>query len=145
MKRIPRLFFVALLAAGAVSSGCAQAPSSAAKEEAVRVEELDNGRSRVTLSARAAQRLGVETVEVREEGGRTVIPYAAVLYDAEGATWAYVASPAESLSFQRAPITVEEIRAEDAVLSSGPPAGTPVVIVGVAELYGAEIGVGGGH
>ncbi len=27
----------------------------------------------------------------------------------------------------------------------GPPAGTPVVTTGAAELYGAEIGVGGGH
>ena len=29
--------------------------------------------------------------------------------------------------------------------SAGPPARHPVVTTGAAELYGAEIGVGGGH
>jgi hypothetical protein len=36
---------------------------------------------------------------------------------------------------------VDSIRGGVAVLSVGPPAGTPVVTVGAAQLYGAEVGV----
>jgi len=142
MKRTSQFLLVGLVAGGLLVAGCGQAPS-APKEEAVHVEKLDNGLSKLTLSQHAALRLGVQTVEVREDGSRTIIPYAAVIYDAQGATWAYAAS--ESLIFQRAPIAVEDITGDEAILSDGPPAGTQVVTVGAAELYGAEIGVGGGH
>ncbi|HEX6867287.1 MAG TPA: hypothetical protein VF119_00710, partial [Candidatus Limnocylindrales bacterium] len=63
--------------------------------------------------------------------------------DPEGATWAYT-NP-EGLLFVRAPISVERIVGDLAILSEGPPAGTLVVTVGGAELWGAEHGVGGGH
>ena len=49
------------------------------------------------------------------------------------------------LVYLRAEITIDEITGETAVLSAGPPIGTSVVTTGAAELYGAEIGVGGGH
>lgn len=103
--------------------------------------------SRLTLSPKAAERLGIETVAAVEQlldgASRPVIPYAAVLYDPTGATWAYT-NP-EGLVFVRAPITVERIEGDIAVLVSGPPAGTLVVTVGAPELWGAENGVGGGH
>ena len=66
-----------------------------------------------------------------------------MIYDAQGATWTYVAI--EPLSFERQLIVVESISGDEAILADGPAAGTPVVIVGAAELYGAETGVGGGH
>jgi hypothetical protein len=110
-------------------------------------KQSDSNPSRLTLSQKAAERLGIETapVAVEQSGGmaRTVIPYAALLYDATGATWAYT-NP-EGLTFVRAPITVDRIEGERAVLAAGPPAGTLVVTVGVPELWGAETGVGGGH
>lgn len=103
--------------------------------------------SRLTLSARAAERLGIatEAVAVERVGGveRPVIPYAALLYDPDGSTWTYT-NP-EGLLFVRAPVTVDQIVAGLAILIEGPPAGTLVVTVGGAELYGAEHGVGGGH
>lgn len=103
--------------------------------------------SRLTLSPRAAERLGIETVAVAEaqvDGAtRTVVPYAAVIYDATGATWAYT-NP-EDLVFVRAPLTVERIDGDRVVLESGPPPGTLVVTVGAPEFWGAENGVGGGH
>ena len=139
MKRTSHFLFIVLLAAG-----CAQTPP-APTEEAVRVEMLDDGLSKVTLSAHAARRLGIQTVDVRREGARMIIPYAAVIYDPEGAAWTYTESESGSLSFQRASIAVEDIVDDDAILTDGPPVGTRVVIVGAAELYGAEIGVGGGH
>jgi len=103
--------------------------------------------SRLTLSPRAAERLGIETVAVAQalvDGAtRTVVPYAAVIYDPTGATWAYT-NP-EGLVFVRAPIDVERIDGDLVVLASGPAPGTLVVTVGAPELWGAENGVGGGH
>ena len=44
--------------------------------------------------------------------------------------------------FKREPIDVERIDGDVAVVRSGPAAGTPVVTVGAAELWGFEFGVG---
>jgi hypothetical protein len=142
MKRSAQLILVGLIVGGLALAGCSSQPP-AAKEEAIHVEKLDNGLSKLTLSEKAAQRLGVQMAEVEDQGSQKVIPYAAVIYDAQGATWTYAAS--EALVFQRAPIAVDAISGDVAILSDGPAAGTQVVIVGAAELYGAETGVGGGH
>lgn len=102
--------------------------------------------ARVILSADAAKRLDVHTAPVRRlrgpNGGtpRVVIPYAAVLYDANGDTWAYT-NP-KPLVFVRAAIRVHHITGRTAALSSGPTAGTKVVTVGAAELLGTEYQVG---
>jgi hypothetical protein len=76
-------------------------------------------------------------------GMKKIIPYAALFYDLHGETWAYT-SP-EPLQYLRQPISVDYIDGELAVLLEGPPVGTQVVTVGVAELWGAETGIGGGH
>lgn len=97
--------------------------------------------TRVVLSADAAKRLGVRTVKVRSDradAGRTVIPYAAVLYDPNGDTWTY-ASP-KPLVFQRTDISIARIDGDQVILSGGPPVGTPVVTVGSAEIWGVEYG-----
>ena len=131
---------VAALALGACNSGTSSAP----KTEAITiVEDEASGLKTLTLSEKAAQRLGVETAEVGGAGSGMTIPYAAVVYDATGKTWTYVNG--EPLTYKRAEITVDEIDGETARLSAGPPAGSQVVTTGAAELYGAEIGVGGGH
>jgi hypothetical protein len=100
---------------------------------------------RVVLTAAAATRLAITTQPVREAqiGGATrrVIPYAAVLYDANGETWTYT-NPAP-LVFVRQRVTVESIKGDQAVLTDGPATGTPVVTVGAPELYGTEFGVSG--
>lgn len=72
-----------------------------------------------------------------------VVPYAAVIYGVHGETWVYT-NP-EPLVYVRAPVTVEYIEGDLAVLLEGPPVGTAVVTAGGAELFGAESGVGGGH
>ena len=66
-----------------------------------------------------------------------VVPYAAVYYDGKGAPWVYVNT--KPLVFERRRIAIERIVGELAVLSDGPAIGTPVVTVGAALLYGAEI------
>ena len=112
--------------------------------DAARVEQSIAGQPpRVILSADAARRTGVHTVPVRPTrvAGKPVleIPYGAVFYDPDGGTWTYVA--VQPLAFARQHITVDSIRGGVAVLSVGPPAGTPVVSVGSAQLYGTEVGV----
>lgn len=143
MKRDRTWVRVGALVAGVIGAGCSVPAEAPPPEEAMQIEELDSGLMTLTLSAKAAERLGIETAEVADTGARTVVPYAAVIYDAQGATWTYVA--VEPLTFERELIVVESISGDEAILADGPPAGTPVVIVGAAELYGAETGVDGGH
>ena len=132
---------VAALALGACNSG---GGAAAPKTEAIHIEEDEtSGLKTLTLSDKAAERLGVETAQVAGTGSAMTIPYAAVVYDASGKTWTYVNET--GLTYKRAEITVSEIDGDTARLTAGPPAGTAVVTIGAAELYGAEIGVGGGH
>jgi hypothetical protein len=70
---------------------------------------------------------------------RKVVPQAAVLYGVHGETWVYT-NP-EPLVFVRQPIVIDYIEENLAFLSEGPEAGTEVVTVGAAELFGAETGV----
>lgn len=148
MSKGGRWTFAVPLVAVLVLGGCSPSAGPAAKEPAVAVEKnAGTGLSRLTLTAKAAERLGIATASIVDQqigsARRSVIPYAAVIYDATGQTWAY--TNAGGLVFVRQAITVERIEADLAVLSAGPPIGTLVVIVGVAELWGIETGVGGGH
>jgi hypothetical protein len=99
----------------------------------------------VVLTADAAKRLGIATQPVREErvgtAVKTVISYAAILYDASGDTWAYISR--EPLVFVREQVSVESIDGDRVILTRGPAAGTSVVTVGATELYGTEFGVSG--
>ena len=70
-----------------------------------------------------------------------VIPYAAVVYDADGEAWTF-ASPAP-LTYKRAPIVIDSIKLDSAILTSGPAPGTAVVTVGASELVGMEAGISG--
>ena len=132
---------VAALSLSACQGASEEAPSG---NEPARIEPVEGTKlGRVILTAKAAERLGIETAPVRdaEAGGaqRTAIPYAAVLYDPNGETWAYT-SP-EPLVFIRAPITIDRIDGDQAFLLDGPPPGTAVVTVGAVELYGTELGI----
>jgi hypothetical protein len=132
---------IAALALGACNSG---STTSEKKVEAITIQEDEStGLKTLTLSEKAAERLGVETAAVAGSGSQMTIPYAAVVYDASGKTWTYVND--SPLTYKRAEITVDTIDGDTARLSAGPPSGTVVVTTGAAELYGAEIGVGGGH
>jgi hypothetical protein len=84
------------------------------------------------------QSVVVELALIR--GQQSVVPYSAVIYGLHGETWAYI-NP-EPLTFIRHTIIIDYIEGGQAFLLDGPPAGTKVVTVGVAELYGADTGVG---
>ena len=145
MRYRTRWIAVGLVAAAVGLAGCGQRPAQASVVEAAKIEPIEGTElNRLTLTARAAERLDIQTFPVVEEqvagGTRKVIPYAAVIYGLKGDTWVYT-SPAP-LTFVRQPISVEYINGAKVVLLDGPPAGTEVVTVGVAELYGADTGIG---
>lgn len=100
--------------------------------------------NRLVLTEKAAQRLGIQTDVVREEqvgdAKFIVVPYSALIYDLEGMTWAYT-SP-DDLTYLRQPVTVDYIEGDQAMLVDGLEVGSVVVTVGVAELYGADTGIG---
>ena len=128
-------------------SACSQTSAEATGgEEPATVEQVEGSEdvSRLTLTPKAVERLGIQTAPVREETvagkRRKVVPYGAVFYLADGKTSVYVTSAANV--YVREPITVDHIEGDRAILSAGPAAGTMVVSVGTAELYGTETGVG---
>src|SRR6476661_5106367 len=146
MRLRPARIVAALIVVALALTGCSDtaAQGEAGSTDVAMVEPIEGSDvARVTLSEDAAGRLDITTAPITELGGskaRTAMPYAAVLYDPNGDTWAYT-NP-EPLVFVRAPITVVTIDGNRAVLSAGPAAGTEVVTVGAAELLGTEYEVG---
>jgi hypothetical protein len=102
--------------------------------------------SRVTLTEKAVERLDLKTDTVREVKVkksnllRKVVPYSSLIYDPQGNTWIYT-SP-QSRTFVRHKVVVDYIEDNLVVLNDGPPVGTVIASVAVAELYGTEFGVG---
>jgi hypothetical protein len=140
MTHVPKRsrLIAALIVVAASVSACGSSSSGNGGAEPATVEPVKGTDvNRVTLTAEAAKRLGIETAQVRQGSAqRTVVPYGAVLYSADGTTFTYT-SPAPRV-FVRAPITVARIDGDEALLRSGPPIGTQVVTVGSQELYGSE-------
>ena len=138
MKRINHLVILTLILASFLLSACggAQIPVTGDKEAPSRLEPIEGSElSRVILTEKAAERIGVETVPV---SGRTV-PYSAVIYDTEGTTWIYT-NPAP-LTFVRVPVVISRIEGDQAFLAQGLETDAPIVTMGVIEIYGAETGV----
>jgi hypothetical protein len=146
MKRGVR-FASALVLGVALLSSCRALPEEeAAAEKAASVEAIKGtDLNRVTVTAEAAERLGIETARVRQVAykGAThkVVSYGALIYDADGAAFVYT-NP-ELLVFIRSKITVLSIENNNVFFSGGPATGTSIVTVGVPELYGIDSGVGG--
>jgi len=103
----------------------------------------------VQLTERAMRRLGIATSAIRaakvtladRTGRYKVIPYSAVVYDANGSTWAYLTTAARTFVRQR--ITVGAIEGSNAILTAGPAVGSAVVSVGASELLGTEYNISG--
>ena len=144
MQNRNRWMVMILMIAGLLLAACGPKSAAQASENEIRpakVEHLEGANpTSVVLTEEAARRLDIQTAPVREEqvsgAQRRVVPYAAVLYDAQGDTWVYT-SP-EPLTFVRNPIVVDHIDGDTAVLSDGPPSGMAVVTVGATELFGSE-------
>jgi hypothetical protein len=109
------------------------------REEAVSPRKpLVTGISGLTVAASSVQ---VSDAAQTMPGSETrkIIPYSAVIYDLSGQAWAYVNTAPRT--YVRQPITIDYSQGAQTVLKDGPSAGTPIVSVGAAELYGAETGV----
>ena len=66
MQRIGILISAGLVIAGLMLVGRAPTSSGGEREPAITVEEQANGLSKLTLSERAAQRLGVQVAELQD-------------------------------------------------------------------------------
>jgi CzcA family heavy metal efflux pump len=142
----PVLRAVMLVFAGVALPACNEVEADAVKGYAPARLERVAGRTdvkRVTFTAEAARRVGLRTSVVGLGGRGRVVPYAALIYDPEGRTYVYTST--RPLSFVRQRVRVDRIEGHRAFLSDGPSAGTRVVTVGAAEVYGAELDVPGGH
>lgn len=137
-----RRLLAAGLTAAALAVGCTQSPETLPKRQGpAKVTPIEGTKTKsVTLTDRAAERIGVQMAPIVDEGGVRVLPYTALVYDATGGTFAFT-SP-KPLTFVRTAVAVTRITSGKVYLSDGPPAGTEVVTVGSAELYGAEQGLG---
>ena len=137
---------LALITLGA--GGCSEAGASneSNAETAVTVESAgEDEPARLTVSERGQERLGLRTEPVRAVSGQPgvteAVSYAAVVYDADGKSWAY-SSPSPR-TYIRVPLEINSITGKTVLLKSGPPVGTQVVVVGAPELVGAEAGISG--
>jgi hypothetical protein len=130
------------LVAALLLAACGEAPSDEhVIDEPATVEEVEGQEvARVTLTQKAAERLDIQTAVVEPAGERTVVPSASVLVDPAGDFWVFT-NP-EPLVFVRHKISIDYEEGDQVFLSDGPPAGSKIVTVGVAELYGTEYGVG---
>lgn len=97
--------------------------------------EVDNR----DLRLRPGQRIGVELSMSKSETS-LIVPGGAILYDVYGNTWVYVETGERQYTRRR--VAIRFVDGTEAILSTGPETGTPVVVDGSAELFGTEFGAG---
>jgi RND family efflux transporter MFP subunit len=88
---------------------------------------------------RPGQKMGV-TLSERSTEESLVVPWSAVLHDANGGAWVY--ENAGPLVYSRRRVEVRRVVNSLAVLARGPAVGAKVVTAGAAELFGTEFGTG---
>jgi hypothetical protein len=131
-----------LVAAGLPLSSCTEVETESAEGyEPAELKPVKGNDElvRVTFTAEGAKRVGLKTAEIARSGRQKVVSYKALIYDPDGKTYVYT-SP-KPLSYLREPVEVARVRGDRVLLSDGPPAGTTVVTVGAAEVYGTELEV----
>jgi hypothetical protein len=137
------LTMLALATVLLAACGGGKIPLTGEKVAPSNVEPIEGSEfSRLTLTEKAVERLGVQTapVEIRQMSSeQKAVPYSALIYGLQGETWVYV-NP-EPLVYLRQTIVVDYIEDDWVVLVEGPEIGIPVVTVGASLLYGAEVGV----
>jgi hypothetical protein len=132
--RLAPIALAVTLAAPALA-GCTEVES----ETASGYEPSKLANARVTFTPEAARRIGLRTGVVRRSGREVAVPYAALLYGPDGSTYVYE-SP-KPLRYVRERVRVGRVDGDRVVLTRGPAAGTRVVTVGTAEVYGTELEV----
>ena len=134
--KLQRLTFIVILFV-LLLSACAPEAVAGDENKPVSLEPIPGtDLNRITLTEKAAERLGLEMASVAAKEGQVAVPYAALLYDPSGQAWVYV--NVEPLVFVRQMVTVSSIDGDEVILSEGPEAGTDVVTLGATELFGSE-------
>jgi hypothetical protein len=147
-KRRSRVLSAGLVLAAAALplAGCKEVETETATGyEPAHIEEIKGSGDlkRVTFTPEGAKRTGVKTEKVRDAGDHRVAPYAALIYDPEGRTYVYATH--KPLEYVREKIAVDRVDGDRVIFRKGPRAGTELVTVGAAEVYGTELEVAGSH
>ncbi|MCU1510548.1 MAG: hypothetical protein JWO34_388 [Arthrobacter sp.] len=116
------------------------APTAVGEAPAKVEKNATTGIAKLTLTQRGLDRIELKTEPVTAGAGGVQLPYGALMYDSAGKTWVYT-NPAERV-YERQEVTVSKVEAGVVTATAGPPAGTQVVTVGAAELFGAEFNTG---
>ena len=126
----------------AMAAGYVYGAASDKKDRPATVEVIEGSKvKQVTVTEKASKRLDIQIGEiVNGAANQLSVPYSSIVYDISGGTWVYTMS--QPLTYVRQSVVVQTIKGETAFLTSGPVAGTKIVTVGVAEIYGAEKGLG---
>lgn len=147
MKRTEQWTAVVAIVGSLMFAACQKKAAPHKTEHPAKVEAIEGSDlKKVTLTARAMERIDLKTDEVREHraspsaAAQRVVPYSSLIYDPQGNTWVYT-SP-QPATFVRHKVDVAYIEGDVVSLKDGPPTGTVVASRAVAELYGAEFKVG---
>jgi hypothetical protein len=138
-SRWPRLALAGLaaVASGLALSACAEVESNLREAQPYKVEPIEGSDiQRVTMADETAALVPVETATVSRNGKQKVVPHLAVIYNPDGGAFVYTKPKPQT--YIRAPIEVDRVVGDRAVLSKGPSAGTTVVTTGAAELLATE-------
>ena len=147
-----KIVFLAMVIIALQLTACQEPASNYEHIEPSHTEHIEGSElSKLTLTERAAERLGILTATVTEETiasegdygeqkTQKVTPYGSLIYDFHGLTWVYT-NP-EPLVYVRHEIKIDRIIGDKVYLLEGPPVGTTVVTQAAAELYGTEYHVG---
>lgn len=126
-------------AAGAIARPIPAPPSANATTSGVDLYYSMTNPASGSQRFRPGERVAVRLTR-RDSTAGLVVPKAALLHDAYGGTWVYVAR--EPQVYVRYRVVVADIIDTFAILSAGPPVNARVVTDGAAELFGVEFGVG---
>ena len=141
MHRFSRSAALPIVIAVAALAGCGGTSGVGGQPPSARMERVGpHGALSVVLTRLGAQRVGIQTaVAAPAGGGRTVVPYSALLYQPDGNSVIYtVTGP---LTYTLAPVSVASIHGNQVYLTGLAP-GATVVTVGGEELLGVQDGVG---
>ena len=124
-------------------AACTQHGSEVSKPRPATVEKslVSDGTPVTTLTAEARKRLGIESnIFQKNSTGVRTFPISSLLYDNSGTSWVFV-EPVP-LKFHRERIQILHTQNQLIEVNADFSDRIPVVVVGAAELNGAESGVG---
>ena len=116
---------------------CADHPKAKKINPASIEQSQDGGTAKLILTDQAVKRLGIVSENLRAS---SEVPRSSLLYDIRGGAWVY--TDLGNSTYQRVEIKVSRVRGDLLEIKNRLSTATRVVIVGAAELYGTESGIG---